>query len=152
MHRPVASHWQTLSHNVVSSAPHHEHFNSTVNQEKNFNLHIILHTNIATFLLLVLKKNWFYLKTYLISQLVGPLINPLLFMPGNSWNTAKFDVKHQSINQPLKIPKDHPWKSRFHLRKCFQNLYKFILIIFIYSIVGGLVTYITFVAFHTAVM
>jgi hypothetical protein len=23
-HRPAASHWQTLSHNVVSSAPHHE--------------------------------------------------------------------------------------------------------------------------------
>jgi len=23
-HRPVASHWQTLSHNVVSSTPHHE--------------------------------------------------------------------------------------------------------------------------------
>ena len=24
-HRPAASHWQTLSHNVVSSTPHHEH-------------------------------------------------------------------------------------------------------------------------------
>jgi hypothetical protein len=23
-HRPVASQWQTLSHNVVSSTPHHE--------------------------------------------------------------------------------------------------------------------------------
>jgi hypothetical protein len=23
-HRPVASHWQILSHNVVSSTPHHE--------------------------------------------------------------------------------------------------------------------------------
>jgi hypothetical protein len=23
-HRPVASHWQTLSHNLVSSTPHHE--------------------------------------------------------------------------------------------------------------------------------
>jgi hypothetical protein len=23
-HRPVASHWQTLSHNVVSSTPRHE--------------------------------------------------------------------------------------------------------------------------------
>jgi len=23
-HRPAASHWQTLSHNVVSGAPHHE--------------------------------------------------------------------------------------------------------------------------------
>jgi hypothetical protein len=23
-HWPVASHWQTLSHNVVSSKPHHE--------------------------------------------------------------------------------------------------------------------------------
>jgi len=23
-HRPVASHWQTFSHNVVSSTPHHE--------------------------------------------------------------------------------------------------------------------------------
>jgi hypothetical protein len=23
-HRPVASHWQTLSHNIVSSTPHHE--------------------------------------------------------------------------------------------------------------------------------
>ena len=23
-HRPAASHWQTLSHNVVSSAPRHE--------------------------------------------------------------------------------------------------------------------------------
>ena len=23
-HQPVASHWQTLSHNVVSSTPHHE--------------------------------------------------------------------------------------------------------------------------------
>jgi hypothetical protein len=23
-HQPAASHWQTLSHNVVSSAPHHE--------------------------------------------------------------------------------------------------------------------------------
>jgi len=23
-HRPVASHWQTLSHNVVSSMPRHE--------------------------------------------------------------------------------------------------------------------------------
>jgi hypothetical protein len=23
-HRPVASHWQTLSHNVVSSRPRHE--------------------------------------------------------------------------------------------------------------------------------
>ena len=23
-HRPVASHWQTLSHNVVSSIPRHE--------------------------------------------------------------------------------------------------------------------------------
>jgi hypothetical protein len=23
-HRPVASHWQTLSHNVVSSSPHHK--------------------------------------------------------------------------------------------------------------------------------
>ena len=23
-HWPVASHWQTLSHNVVSSTPHHE--------------------------------------------------------------------------------------------------------------------------------
>jgi len=23
-HRPVASHWQTLSYNVVSSTPHHE--------------------------------------------------------------------------------------------------------------------------------
>ena len=23
-HRPVTSHWQTLSHNVVSSTPHHE--------------------------------------------------------------------------------------------------------------------------------
>ena len=23
-HRPVASHWQTLSQNVVSSTPHHE--------------------------------------------------------------------------------------------------------------------------------
>ena len=23
-HRPVASHWQTLSHNVVSNAPHHK--------------------------------------------------------------------------------------------------------------------------------
>jgi len=23
-HRPVASHWQTLSHNVVSSTPSHE--------------------------------------------------------------------------------------------------------------------------------
>jgi hypothetical protein len=23
-HRPVSSHWQTLSHNVVSSTPHHE--------------------------------------------------------------------------------------------------------------------------------
>ena len=24
IHRPVASHWQTLSHNIVSSTPHHE--------------------------------------------------------------------------------------------------------------------------------
>ena len=23
-HRPTVSHWQTLSHNVVSSTPHHE--------------------------------------------------------------------------------------------------------------------------------
>jgi len=23
-HRPAASHWQTLSHNVISSTPHHE--------------------------------------------------------------------------------------------------------------------------------
>ena len=23
-HRPVASHWQTLSHNIVSNTPHHE--------------------------------------------------------------------------------------------------------------------------------
>ena len=23
-HRPAASHWQTLSHNVVSSTPHHQ--------------------------------------------------------------------------------------------------------------------------------
>jgi hypothetical protein len=23
-HRPVASHWQTLSHNVVSNTPHYE--------------------------------------------------------------------------------------------------------------------------------
>jgi hypothetical protein len=23
-HRPAVSHWQTLSHNVVSSTPHHE--------------------------------------------------------------------------------------------------------------------------------
>jgi hypothetical protein len=25
IHRPAASHWQTLSHNFVSSTPHHEH-------------------------------------------------------------------------------------------------------------------------------
>ena len=24
IHQPVASHWQTLSHNVVSSTPHHK--------------------------------------------------------------------------------------------------------------------------------
>jgi len=28
-HGPVASHWQTLSHNVVSSTPHHERVSSS---------------------------------------------------------------------------------------------------------------------------
>ena len=28
-HRPVASHWQTLSHNVVSSTPRHERDSNT---------------------------------------------------------------------------------------------------------------------------
>ena len=28
-HRPAASHWQTLSHNVVSSTPHHEQDSSS---------------------------------------------------------------------------------------------------------------------------
>ena len=28
-HKPVASHWQTLSHNVVSSTPRHEHVSSS---------------------------------------------------------------------------------------------------------------------------
>jgi hypothetical protein len=30
-HQPAASHWQTLSHNVVSSTPHHEHNESFMN-------------------------------------------------------------------------------------------------------------------------
>jgi len=28
-HRPVANHWETLSHNVVSSTPRHERFSNS---------------------------------------------------------------------------------------------------------------------------
>jgi hypothetical protein len=29
-HRPAASHWQTLSHNVVSSTPHNKWYNCSI--------------------------------------------------------------------------------------------------------------------------
>ena len=39
-HRPVASHWETLSHNIVTSTPHHErvyiHFDVTLNIAQSF--------------------------------------------------------------------------------------------------------------------
>jgi hypothetical protein len=37
-HWPVASHWQTLAHNVVSSTPHHE-------QESNSQLLVVIGTD-----------------------------------------------------------------------------------------------------------
>ena len=52
-HRPVASHWQTLSHNVASSGPRHEmqHYGSTVNFFSSFDAKICMFILSITFFL-----------------------------------------------------------------------------------------------------
>jgi hypothetical protein len=47
-HRPVASHWQTLSHNVVSSTPRHEQSSTTNKTDRHDITEIVLKAALNT--------------------------------------------------------------------------------------------------------
>ena len=63
-HRPVISHWQTLSHNVVSSTPRHEQ----VSYKITLYYPMIIYTNVC--IVFNLKRKYFHICHWVLLKLV----------------------------------------------------------------------------------
>ena len=94
-HRPVASHWQTLSHNVVLSTPHHAY--STIIQQLKHPcmLQTFYHAIVWCWVLIVGVNK---LKCYLVVDLIA-LAWYLIHVERTVWNgnSTSTDVKENTL-------------------------------------------------------